>query len=261
MIGPQQEKPVFEEILNWKLLGGSHEFPGPDGGTCIMEAAIVAAGFAYRAVESEADCPPCFSPVLARAAISLNDQMPDDTRQELLMPFVTRLVGTADSREKEIERAEFITVQIVKRVLSLLFRVIGPRACARACEAVHDSASAEAAAQHAADQALDRQRKLAAVYGPGPAAIMDAHGAVCRAAGAVASAAQLPPVAADEAMLTAGRCAVAVPIPAVRDEIYRAAIAILDEAIRLGRHAAALDTAVVVSRMENLKQRVLTPLA
>ena len=31
----------FEHILNWKLLRGSHEFPGKDGGTCINEAAIV----------------------------------------------------------------------------------------------------------------------------------------------------------------------------------------------------------------------------
>ena len=35
----------FDHILNWKLLGGSHVFPGTDGGTCINEAAIVAAGF------------------------------------------------------------------------------------------------------------------------------------------------------------------------------------------------------------------------
>ena len=33
----------FQRMLDWKLLRGSHEFPGPDGGTCINEAAIVAA--------------------------------------------------------------------------------------------------------------------------------------------------------------------------------------------------------------------------
>ena len=38
----------FDHILNWKLLRGSHEFPGKDGGTCINEAALVAAGFKYR---------------------------------------------------------------------------------------------------------------------------------------------------------------------------------------------------------------------
>jgi len=38
----------FDHILNWKLERGSHAVPGQDGGTCINEAAIVAAGFPYR---------------------------------------------------------------------------------------------------------------------------------------------------------------------------------------------------------------------
>ena len=38
----------FDHILNWRLLRGSHDFPGKDGGTCINEAAVVAAGFEYR---------------------------------------------------------------------------------------------------------------------------------------------------------------------------------------------------------------------
>ena len=42
----------FDHILNWKLKRGSHAFPGKDGGTCINEAAIVAAGFPYRPVRS-----------------------------------------------------------------------------------------------------------------------------------------------------------------------------------------------------------------
>ena len=40
----------FQRMLEWKLLRGSHEFPGPDGGTCVNEAAIVAAGYSYRPV-------------------------------------------------------------------------------------------------------------------------------------------------------------------------------------------------------------------
>jgi hypothetical protein len=38
---------LFDNILNWKLKQGSHTFPGKDGGTCINEAAVVAAGFPY----------------------------------------------------------------------------------------------------------------------------------------------------------------------------------------------------------------------
>ena len=38
----------FDHILHWKLTHGSHPFPGKNGGTCINEAAIVAAGFEYQ---------------------------------------------------------------------------------------------------------------------------------------------------------------------------------------------------------------------
>ena len=41
---------AFDHILNWKLKRGSHQFPGKDGGTCINEAALIAAGFEYRPI-------------------------------------------------------------------------------------------------------------------------------------------------------------------------------------------------------------------
>jgi hypothetical protein len=41
---------AFDHILNWKLKAGSHRFPGPDGGTCINEAALVATGFEYEPI-------------------------------------------------------------------------------------------------------------------------------------------------------------------------------------------------------------------
>src|SRR5829696_6376353 len=47
----------FDHILNWKLKEGSHPFPGKDGGTCINEAALVAAGFEYRPVRRVEDMP------------------------------------------------------------------------------------------------------------------------------------------------------------------------------------------------------------
>ena len=96
----------FQPMLDWKLLRGSHEFPGPDGGTCINEAAIVAAGYSYRAVHSIDDCPASFSRPIAMFALCLNDLLEDAPRQELLMPFVTRLDGTADSPKVEMARAE-----------------------------------------------------------------------------------------------------------------------------------------------------------
>lgn len=99
----------FESIVNWKLKKGSHEFPGPNGGTCINEAAIVAAGFEYKAVGSAEDCPPCFSRPLAQIAIGINDVITEDfIRQRLLMPFVVRLSGTRDKTAVELRRCEYI---------------------------------------------------------------------------------------------------------------------------------------------------------
>ena len=102
----------LSHILDWKLLPGSHDFPGPDGGTCINEAAIVAAGFTYRRVKSWMDCPPCFSPVISVALITLNDRM-DDDRRDALLPFVTRLAGSRD-------------VWVVERARALVFGASEP---------------------------------------------------------------------------------------------------------------------------------------
>ena len=98
----------FQRMLDWRLLRGSHEFPGPDGGTCVNEAAIVAAGYPYRAVHCVTDLPESFSRPIAMLAMCLNDTLDDDLRQELLLPFVTRLAGSADTPKVEMMRAELI---------------------------------------------------------------------------------------------------------------------------------------------------------
>ena len=84
----------FNAMLNWKLLRGSHEFPGPDGGTCINEAAIVAAGYPYRSVQSVDDCPSSFSRPMSLFAMCLNDALDDELRQEV-----------ADARSSRASRA------------------------------------------------------------------------------------------------------------------------------------------------------------
>lgn len=109
----------LSHILNWELKAGSHEFPGPSGGTCINEAAIVAAGFEYRAVRSSADCPPCFCQVLAEFAISVNDECGDDQRQALLLPLVMRLAGSRDAEAwVQCARATFILMEMERQVFS-----------------------------------------------------------------------------------------------------------------------------------------------
>jgi hypothetical protein len=122
----------WNKILNWKLLKGSHQFPGPDGGTCINEAAVVAAGLEYRAILLESDCPPCFSRPLSSFLLGLNDIMPDDLRQELLISFVTRLAGTADSIEIEQKRAELMALRFIKEILPIGLVHTGEVSCARA---------------------------------------------------------------------------------------------------------------------------------
>ena len=97
---------AFDTILNWKLQRGSHTFPGPDGGTCINEAAIVAAGFPYESVHFVELMPSCFSRPICRWAMELNDMATDEQRQQL-MPFVARL-ACADTQEVERERQAYI---------------------------------------------------------------------------------------------------------------------------------------------------------
>jgi len=96
----------FDHLLNWKLKRGSHYFPGPDGGTCINEAALVAAGFEYQRIGSVHQMPACFSRPICALAMWLNDFSTDEQRQRLL-PYVTRL-SCADSPEVEQERADYI---------------------------------------------------------------------------------------------------------------------------------------------------------
>jgi hypothetical protein len=100
----------FGHILNWQLKHGSHTFPGQDGGTCINEAAIVAAGFPYQPVRSVEDMPDCFSRPICRLAMQLNDQASDAERQQLL-PFVTRL-ACADTPAVEREREAYIAARM-----------------------------------------------------------------------------------------------------------------------------------------------------
>src|SRR5919202_564096 len=107
----------FDHILNWKLKAGSHPFPGPDGGTCINEAALVAMGFAYRPIAGVHQMPDCFSRPICRLAMLLNDSVSDNERQ-LLLPFVTRL-ACADTQEIEDEREAYIKSRMHRGKLSI----------------------------------------------------------------------------------------------------------------------------------------------
>ena len=105
---------TFYHILNWKLKRGSHPFPGKDGGTCINEAAIVAAGFPYQPVRAVETMPACFSRPICRLAMLLNDEA-DDAERQFLLPFVARL-ACADTAKVEWEREIYISQHLRRRM-------------------------------------------------------------------------------------------------------------------------------------------------
>ena len=233
---------VFDKILNWKLLSGSHPFPGPDGGTCINEAAIVAAGFEYCSVSSADDCPPCFSRVLSAYAIVLNDNLTDDRRQSLLMPFVTRLAGTADSDEIEWQRFDYIMLGFVRMVLPITLR------------GWQDDLAAECEAVTGYDQAISVVNKIGA-----------RDRALARDLALVLDLALARDLALDLDLALARDLAIArdVARDPARDlaldlVLDIAAVALLEGAMKIGNQAEPIETAVVERRMEAIKSaRVL----
>ncbi|MDP4025963.1 hypothetical protein Q8W71_25345 [Methylobacterium sp. NEAU 140] len=217
----------FQKILDWRLLAGSHAFPGPDGGTCINEAAIVAAGLPYRAIRSSADCPPCFSRAVAAYALGLNDAMPDAERPQLIA-FVLRLSGSADAPGIEAARTRHLALESVRTILAPLCAVAGMSEDAAACAAAPDL--------HAA---LDAAR---AAEWRGGALAQDSARARAWRAGALQAAVARTAAAARQAAEDA-RCAAEVAEGAAPfvPGTWARACAILDGALAIGRQAPDLD--------------------
>ncbi|MCE4224479.1 hypothetical protein HCU64_12010 [Methylobacterium sp. C25] len=217
----------FDHILNWRLLAGSHAFPGPDGGTCINEAAVVAAGLPYKAIKATEDCPPCFSRPLAAYALGLNDAMPDAERPRL-MAFVLRLSGSADSEAVEAERTEFLALESVRRILPPLLDRAGLPALAARCENAIGGAEAMAAARSAESQgavlAQAASHRRAWLDGARLSAVSRTATAAVKAFGDARCAAEVAEGAAPFA-----------------EGIWPIAVAILDEALVIGRQAPEID--------------------
>ncbi|WP_375464988.1 hypothetical protein [uncultured Methylobacterium sp.] len=226
----------FDHILNWRLLAGSHPFPGPDGGTCINEAALVAAGLPYRAIRASADCPPCFSRPLSAYALGLNDAMPDRERHRL-MAFVLRLSGSADTSMVEAERTRFLALASIRGLLPpLLDRAGLPDLAARCAEA---SVLPEAlAAARAAAWRGGARAQAAALRRDWRAGALAA--AVARTATAAIRAADDPRCAAE----------IAEGAAAFASGTWERAAAILDAALRIGRQAPDIDLVAARSRLD-----------
>ena len=239
----------FDRMLNWKLLRGSHEFPGPDGGTCINEAAIVAAGYPYRSVQSIDDCPVSFSRPMALFALCLNDMLDDDLRQELLMPFVMRLGGSADSSEIELKRAELVLRRTAVNVLAPALAEAGLSGAAERCRAFKTHG-----------ELIDGLRSLRNDCSPG------VHPLLIAACDSAADAAQQA-IAHRPAEVV--RCAshvigeiasvIADGVPhagraRAMAKVYRQAAEILAAALAIGNQSEPAAAAAVASRMDDAKR-------
>ncbi len=232
----------FERLLEWKLLRGSHEFPGPHGGTCINEAAIVAAGYPYRPVYCVKDMPASFSRPIAMLALCLNDTLEDDLRHELLIPFVARLGGTADAPKIELMRAELM---LRRTVVEILAPALARAGCAQLAERASslgtpmelieiarrlrnaDRSSIDplllSAFEHAADGATQWRAGL-------PTEVVFCTFSALR----------------DIASLAGGDFA---------DTVYRRAVAILDGALQVGNQADPVGVEAVVQWMDAAKRQ------
>jgi hypothetical protein len=225
---------MLEHILNWKLLEGSHEFPGPDGGTCINEAAIVAAGLKYRSIGDAHDCPKCFSRPIAAYALGLNDVMSPKVRQQLL-PFVVRLSGTADRPDIEEKRIEFIWVETMRRITAPLARK-ARRLYAEVWEDCMTVENMEDVSRVSGRlRTRDGHLRLAAPYA-----------ADCLGDTWEERVDQIPNAAEYAYWCTRG------VTPVHRPKIWDAALSILDDAIKLGKHRE-LKTGIAVQRLESAK--------
>lgn len=235
---------MFDHIVNWKLRHGSHEFPGPDGGTCINEAAIVAAGFEYRKIGSYEDFPPCFCPVLGQFAIVVNDNLSDGERQSL-MPLVTRLAGSKAAEEWiERARAEFIFREIERDIIAPFMRHGDRRMGGRddieaACKAVHEHA--------------ERGRYADAMNAVGHAAAVTRKALGYHAIQWM----EMPEMTVACLDISAEDTCTVRTESLAGGQVWKLAARTLMRAFEIGPQAPAADTAQVVARMEEAKAKAL----
>lgn len=227
----------FDHIFNWKLLAGSHDFPGPEGGTCINEAAIVAAGFNYRAIGSANDCPPCFSRPIAEFALALNDDLlgsdafTAEEKQAILKPFVLRLAGTADTPEVERQRYEFLIVGIAREVYHPLLKGWGN----------------DLAAQAAAVKTLDDVRELAENIALARAIDLALFATARSLSPALALARDLASDLAPTPWSAGPAC----------KALLLARVNLLEGVLKIGKQADPLDGALIQERMDTIKSRAI----
>ena len=205
------------------LGSGAHRDATP-GQWCLMEAT------AYLAGEPWSDHPACVSPVLSVYGRGLNDAW-DDVQRQKLIPFIPRLLGTADDGQDEARSylaldwllrtyapawldlaghmAEAAALREHRRIVDMAaVRSIEPAAqAAQAARSAAESAAAWSSAESAASSAASSAARSAAGPAAGRAAGSAAESAAWsaawlaawRAAWSAASSALTPTVEALQA--------------------------------------------------------------
>jgi hypothetical protein len=172
--------------------------------------------------------------------------MPDNLRQELLSPFITRLANTADTKEIEDARAEFIVLETCRRIFSMFCSDVLKRTdiaenCRKAkntgeghkiCSPiVHDLCpeyNDYPTCSPSRERALSRSRRDA---------YRNANVANCVSYACLYAGQGSPTTATRMAAWAINRCS---PKPMSRKRNYTIATQILDEAILLGRASEPL---------------------
>src|SRR5262249_17505788 len=165
----------------------------------------------------------------------------DDLRQELLVPFVTRLAGCADAAKVEMARAELVLQRTVTEILAPALARVGYAELAERCSAftvptdlVEIARRLRSSSGPALDQLLSSAFEHAADAGRQWMAGLPTEVVFC----AFSAMREI-------AMLDGERST---------DKVYRRAAAILDGALALGRQAEAADMDAVADRMDAAKQ-------
>lgn len=243
----------MEFCLNTVLKKGSHKLPSE--GSCAMEVAVLAAGFGWTEVQSEADLPACMCRVIGAYAIHLNDVMPDAERQKL-MAFIPRLTATAGGLNVQHARAEYLVMNAARPAAVAALRAVGLHdhaARVAASVAVADMREAALAARAAISSAAwaeaEARAALSAALSAARAALLAVWAAAKAEAAVVAAGAAWAARAAAEAAETAETAAAWAE--AVFD--WQPYLDALDGALRIGPQAPDIDTAEIRARVRILE--------
>ncbi|WP_439539512.1 hypothetical protein [Sphingomonas sp.] len=228
----------FAAITEVTLAPGAHRTP--EDGLCFMEMV------AWFAGEEHSDRPKCACPVLGSYGMSVNDGLPADVRDRLLKPLVPLIAGTRGTVHDEINRASFLAMWTVNRVMPVWLRAYGiPQfdALASQCEAARSADELDAIAL----AALAARAALAALAARAALAALAARAARADLAALAARAAR-----ADLAALAA-RADLAAR---ARDQVQELMVEGLRQAILIGPHEG-FDVAIdLAARHQALREMV-----